>query len=500
MSNIKRNNYKNFDCKLINDRKIDFILCNYNVKPALSDNELSSKINFYGNTGKHVVSEIAWKGSVSSGKILKNIGFTGVDNGFISYEIDRIANDEFLELFTNSTFDLNSYGKHFFMTEVSGNTTEFVYPIIKNDDYTSLKGGFYQGFFKINGDKYQTLPHTIDDEWNINIVLRKKNYDTPSNILNKRHNNNEGIFFYIGTRAENKFWELYKHTNEIDEYKIYDDYFTDDYNQPDCNCEPDNSLFEDDYMQKDISLDDITLLDSKGNKIGEKGFYEIKTNNKFILFNQTKNGFTKDTWNDDYEVILTGKTDAPNINYYPYLNQTKNGYTKDNISELIEQHTYNYDIFKELERNALAFKINSDGSISYRYLCDNCELIEETSMPNIIKNDEWATVNIRIKALFNDKMKVFVYVNDYLKLISKELPILTLKPLNDTPERQEAVPYSISVGGGTQGLCERIFLDYNKLPEYILPLEKYFAGSFIGDIKEFTFNTNSQKECGNQYQ
>jgi hypothetical protein len=495
MSNIKRNNYRNFDSRIINDKNLDFILCGNNIKPVSSDIKLSAKINFYGNANRHVVSEVAWEGAVASDKTLKNIGFTGVDNGFISYEKDRIANDEFLELFTNSNFDLSSYDKRFFMTEVSGNTGEFVYPIIKNDEYTTLKGGFYQGFFKINGDKYQTLPHTINDEWEFKIVLRRKNYDTPSNILNKRHNDNEGIFLYIGARAENKFWELYKHSDEINEHKIYDDYFVDDYNQSDCECEIDNSIFEDDYIQKDISLDDITLSDSKGNKIGEKGFYEIETDNKFILFNQTKNGFTKKTWKDDYKIILTGKTDTPNINYYPYLNQTKNGYTKDNINQLEEQFTYNYDIFKEIENNALAFKINNDGSITYKFLSDNCEILEETSKPNIIKDNEWADVKIKIKAISNKKMKIYVYINDYLKLVSKELPMLKLKPLNDTPERQETVPFSLSIGGGTQGLCERILLDYNKLPEYILPLEKHFAGSFIGDIKEFVFSTNSQKEC-----
>ena len=94
-------------------------------------------------------------------------------------------------------------------------------------------------------------------------------------------------------------------------------------------------------------------------------------------------------------------------------------------------------------------------------------------------------------------MKLFIYVNGYLKMVSRELPKLSLRSLNDTPERQEGVPYSISIGGGTQGLCERIYLDYYELPKYILPLEKYFAGTFIGDIKEFTFSTNPEKQCEN---
>jgi hypothetical protein len=85
----------------------------------------------------------------------------------------------------------------------------------------------------------------------------------------------------------------------------------------------------------------------------------------------------------------------------------------------------------------------------------------------------------------NDKMQIYIYVNGYLKLISKELPILNLHELNDSPQKQEGVPYSISIGGGSQGLSERIFLNYYDISDYQMPIEKYFAGTFIGDIKNF---------------
>ena len=84
-------------------------------------------------------------------------------------------------------------------------------------------------------------------------------------------------------------------------------------------------------------------------------------------------------------------------------------------------------------------------------------------------------------------MQIYVYVNGYLKLVSKELPELHLKRLDDNSERQEGVPYSLSIGGGTQGLSERIMLDYYDRTDYILPIEQNFAGTFIGDIKDFTF-------------
>ena len=84
-------------------------------------------------------------------------------------------------------------------------------------------------------------------------------------------------------------------------------------------------------------------------------------------------------------------------------------------------------------------------------------------------------------------MKLSFYVNGKLKMITKEIPILELRELNDLYSKQEGVPYNISVGGGTQGLCDVIYPLYRDNPFIIYPLEKYFAGSFIGDIKSFRF-------------
>lgn len=555
MSNILNNNFRKIDCRLINDISMDFMLSKDNIIPSgISNDCLATYLKF--NQHGSVVSNYSWIKTTESNSILRNIGYTGVDNGFISYYRDRIGNDEFLELFMNSSFDLSTYSNHFFVTPVKGNTSMFTYPIEVNDEFTSLKGGFYQGFFKIDGDKYQTLPHLIKDEWNFNFNLRRQDYTTPSNILNNRHKNNRGIFFFIGTRAENKFWEMYKSNPEMNDFKYHDNneytndydmmntsvnnhnyledeprtdgriddyaqscncdsYFTDTFNPYDYdqnekneyfesndyitvaqNCPSNNLPIDDEYIQEQMQLNDLKLEDSKGRILGETGYYEIETDNKFIFFNNTKDGFTTKTWKDSYKFILEGKKENKNINYFPYLNNTKNGYTIKNIDKLNKEYTYDYDVFKDIENNALALKINDDGSISYRYLSTNCEIIEETSLPNLINKNEWTNVHLKIVRKPTEKceryyqqglMQLYIYINGYLKLVSKELPELMLKPLNDTSERQEGVPYNISIGGGTQGLSERILLDYYNVTDYVLPIEKNFAGSFIGDIKNFAF-------------
>ena len=504
MSNIKNNNYRKIDCRLIDDEYMDFMLSKDEVYTNIDTNTcLGSKLTFNDKNNRHVVSDTSWSNAVESDDILNNIGFTGVDNGFIVYQRDRINNDEFLDLYTNSIFKLSTFKNKFFVTEVNGNTQQLLYPIEKYDDYTALKGGFYQGFFKIHGGQYQTLPHEIETEWNFNITLRPQNYQVSSKTLNMRHPNNRGMFFYIGTRAENKFWELYKHDSNMENLNINGDNYCSDFDLTDTNvtyCQYNSNgesfcdnVFADDYITETPTLQKIELSDSKGHDIKEKGFYEIETDNKFIIFNNGKNGENKNTWNDSFEYVLTGKTDTPNINYFPYLNQTASGYTKNNIDHLIEKYQYNYDVFTEIQNNAFGIKINDDGSLSYKYLVSTCEtdrqydIKEETTKPNIITPNEWNNVHIKFTVISDNKMKVSLYINGYLKFVSQELPLLKLSPLRDTPERQEGVPFNISIGGGTQGLAERIYLDYYDITDYMLPLEKHFAGTFIGDIKDFSF-------------
>ena len=84
-------------------------------------------------------------------------------------------------------------------------------------------------------------------------------------------------------------------------------------------------------------------------------------------------------------------------------------------------------------------------------------------------------------------MKILIYVNGNLVLVSKELPEFRFRELDDIKEKQETVPFNISLGGGTQGLADGIWLDYNNVPEHKLPIENHFCGSFLGDIMSFRF-------------
>ncbi len=616
MANIKINNTRKLSLKLRNDQYWDFMLFKdeaYGRGSEFFDDEnmgcLASFISSnddecvkYFDNGK-VFSNKSWDGAINEpedddekGLILKNIGFTGVDNGLVFYDKNITSNLQFFNYYTRSHFDTLGETR-LNLSVVRSNTGEHWYPVHlvgeEAEKYFEFKGGFLQGFFKTYGHKYQTLPDYIESDWCLNFSLRpRKEYEVDEHTLNYEHPENNGIFFYLGTRAENKFWEQFASEQEKEKLKRYfieggynevqedvKDYngdnlpyeFDEEYHvQADDSCpttpqdwispgvitldeeiqyvsgvilkdccemdvpvEPDyyseivcgdetNPWIEAGYFIKDISLDDIDIETLGGYSLDKNtsSAYEITSNNKYLLFNQTCSGYTVPKWEkDDGEnktfVFITEKKKIPN--YYLLFNQTRTGYTVNTIDDYYEENLDEYDIYRDLYRNAFCLKANEDGSISYRYLLKNCgegsdyyeypgeildeklKVIEETTSPGLLVDGEWNSVTVRFSILGGtglDKcsttigkrlMQIYIYVGGYLKFISKPLPEIRLRPLNDVADKQEGVPYNISIGGGTQGLADTVSLDFMSHTDYTLPLEKVFGGSFMGDVRLFRF-------------
>ena len=570
-----------------------------------------------------------WGEAVNNGLLLQNIGYTGVDNGFINYQKDRTGNEEFLNLFKNSELKIESNDFRLHINKVFGNNQIFSYDndIVEEDNMvvSRLNGGFYQGFFRTESDDYKILPRNIGDGMTFEVVLKKHDFEKDDSFrLNDRYERNKGIFLYLGTRAENKWWKEYNNqynphkidngfvvdgyvnseytdnTHLNDDYlKPYDDlyavseYFADGYLTDKCeeNCCCDNTnnkvsnngavyssmpkftypealnvyednavwfdqnghlwvenerettnrngsghrtvskkkkcncieYFADDYIVRDyydsyctcdmyakeeyikpeVKIDENEELVMKdGYSIRQVNIREYRTDNKFLLFDRTCDGFTTENWVEGSEAIITDVLTPKIKNYFLLFDRTCNGYTTDTIQGLIDEEAKRYDILSDLYRNAFALQIDDDGRIGYKYLVRDCDAEEEDykiesewTQAGTVKDDVWTTIAIKFtpigrkytdcatNTVSSDKMTVSIYVNGKLRLVSKELPTLNLRKLNDMYSKQEGVPFNISLGGGTQGLCDVIYLNYRKLPEYVLPLEKEFAGTFIGYIK-----------------
>lgn len=621
MSNIKQNNRHNLKLKINMDEYWDFHIdkdgytaYGQNSSSGLTTNCLISYIDACnvecsnGDEWLYSLKGYSWNNAVSLEQTLYDISYTGTDNGLFTFKKDEITNKEFLDLYQNNHFCIENNDTRLQLHAVTGNTQQYDYPIHVEDCQIKLNGGFYQGFFKTDCDKYQVLPSVLSGStpWEFEFELKKCDFEKESNkTLNDKYPDNKGIFFYIGTRAENKWAYLYDTSDDNcftlspDDYvedahidkKDYiignfydvnkfdiDDYFEDytNYNYYDekyydeakkngnglidenlthgnfdgwccngndnyindsnynffkgcrcssCGCNSsyispmqttsnndDDESYIDDYVFDDGTLDydngyiepELDISDFNYETSNERNLSNwndsllFTTDNKFLMFNRTCTGYTVNNWIDGMQMEVYGKKKNKfKDNLFLLMNRTCTGYTVNTIDELRNSANTQYDyssFYNDIYNNALAFRIKDDGSIGYRMLTYDCtisgddktSILDGYSNPNVIKDCKWQTIHVKIypKA---DKMQLYFYVDGKLVYITKDLPKLQLKSLDEMDEKQSGVPYNISLGGGTQGLAETILPNYMLNPYKVFPLEKNFAGTFIGYIKSFKF-------------
>ena len=158
-----------------------------------------------------------------------DIGLTGIDNGLVL----RMKGDDITftnGLFNDSVkFDRLHFDRRFKMFQVTGYTESpnikfsgfdknVLYEVVSEINpvwgrYHQLYGGFYQGFYKLFGYDYEIIPERMNKGWSVEMLLKPRfpendEYfpDNNETTLNLLYPENKNMFFYFGTRAENKFY------------------------------------------------------------------------------------------------------------------------------------------------------------------------------------------------------------------------------------------------------------------------------------------------------
>lgn len=162
-----------------------------------------------------------------------DIGLTGIDNGLVSkmtgntlfYSMGIRDDYKFSPLYYDRRFKMRPVTGYTQNPNVrfSGITVDTLYNIVTKTattigQYYELYGGFLQGFYQLYGYDYKVLPERMNKGWTVEMLLKPRLVDeyapnTGQTILNNVYPDNSGIFFYMGTRAENKFWHYASGTN-----------------------------------------------------------------------------------------------------------------------------------------------------------------------------------------------------------------------------------------------------------------------------------------------
>ena len=324
-----------------------------------------------------------------------------------------------------------------------------------------LKNGFGRPIFNACG-------HLVDYEIDMSFPIHSKSNE--SNVCCGIHN------FTLNES------DVVKSKNFLANCEIFgDDYLSD----------IDDIDYGDEFIEEDLDISDFSFeIDGGGMLI--KNQYYFDTDNKFLLFDRTCDGFNVKNWKEGTIGRYIGTRNSFKGNLFLLMNRTCTGYNVTTIDSLRDEYMSEYNVYEDLYNNALAFRITDDGEIGYRYIIKDCEsengisIKEGYSKKGIVLENEWSVINIKIKC-FLDKMIMYFYVNGKLVFVTDEMQKLNLRHLKEIHDKQETVPFNISLGGGTQGLCDTILPNYMLDPyrEYIL--EKNFGGTFIGYLKSFKF-------------
>ena len=543
---------KKIDLKLNDSEYYDFYLANDEISNKCCDDNESPEcfITWFdfnnpqtfndSQSINDIYSLKTWQNSVNSGYTFDTFGLTGLDNGELVYNklLGDDKNQKLVEILTGTTLTITPNDYRLKLHSVTGSTKQFVYPLylINNPDTwgntVKFCGGFYQGYYKLDGSSYQVLPTRTNKAWVADFWLMKEESCTgvTGTILNDIYPNNKGFFFYMGTRAENKFWNIFEGNNTG---------CTIDCTQPD-GCSDSITQFCTDIKETEIQVRDKPsgydiflnppLLDIK------------EVTNQFLIYGRANKGsdvcggcgeprdnvgygketvcsFTGDSITvTDY---LRKKTDNRNqFLIYGRANKTSDrcgscGEPRDNADygkETVCSYSGDSEIVLELDKNldiydnAIGFRITDDGSIGYRALKYYCSggttgvtVEEQYSLSGIVKTNEWTKVTIKyvsddyytdeeLKCLPRRKGKILIYVNCKLKAKFKNIDEFIGRRLNEYSNKQVGVPFNISIGGGSQGLLESMTFDGQDIEDLGLLIEKNFAGTFIGQIAEFKFN------------
>jgi hypothetical protein len=543
-------NNKQFDLKLSNSEYYDLYL-NYDDLGFGLNNRLSGdcfvvwydfnndNILFEEDNDKTIKSLVSWNNAVNTGYNFETFGLVGLDNGQLLYDKDPldVKNENLVNILTGVTLTIPPNETSLLLHKVSGSTGQYVYPLeISQSDtlgvnVAKLCGGFYQGYYKLDGSTYEVLPNRTPRGWVSDFYLKKGLVCSgeTGTTLNDVYPDNKGFFFYLGTRAENKFWNIFEGNNTG---------CTISCEQPE-GCADIITNFCTELKESDIELVDPETGFSFFLNPPLLDIREIT--NQFLIYGRaSKDGNSRcgdlrdnAAYGKERVCSFTGssifvseyrrkKTDTRN-QFLIYGRASKSGNSrcgdlKDDPSygkETVCSYSGDSELILELDKdldiidNALGFRIKDDGSIGYRalkftgYCVDDTYVTgvtveEQYSEPGLINEDEWVRVTIRyvsdrtynedeLKCLPARKGKFMIYVDCKLKAVFNGVDEFIARRLDDHYMKQVGVPYNISIGGGSQGLLEHMTFDGQDISDLGLNIEKNYAGSFVGEISEFKF-------------
>jgi hypothetical protein len=488
---------------------------------------------------------------------LCDVGLTGIDNGLVkqmSGETIQITTG----LYTNNTdkYSRYKYDRRMKLHPITGFTTtqnrlwndnSYSYDLNYSTNggpvgyFARLDGGFFQGFYKIPGYDYQIFPQRVPLGWTAEFMLRYRWTGDTSVGLNNRYPNNKGTFFYMGSRAENKFYHYADgepkqdtgytrvtsgltcmHTcgcassantssDCLEVYQISGGTSTN------CNCGcPCNCTVNAEYPEKDPLYDGVSnglsirLSGDSGNPRVCIKTYRItggcETSGTCLTGLTYQTGTSVTEWCSTRGIFDECKN-TPYINVEHWVQ----------IDAVFQRNQW-LDTCDLYEKGGLGLLVDT---IYTATPANNSVSLIEPPLTHELPYDPATTEIVTFNDNWTEEKKyrlgtLKIFVNGKLFMVAENFEEIIPRLLDVQKEKQIGVGYNISIGGGTQGLKDNLTfsggcpetiseITYQQDPECLtthdldntiysgltthIKLEEYFGGSLIGDVSAFRMYT-----------
>ena len=442
---------------------------------------------------------------VFTANTLVNLGYTSAPCKLDTLKLWKSMPDKY-------KYDPLHYDRRFKMHAVTGYTNNsYNYNIVSvsgsSGYYNELYGGFYQGFWKLDGHPYEVLPQRPDCGWTTECLLKIRTGSTictsSNNTLNEKYPNNKGFFWYIGTRAENKFYNVYSGECGLTTCA-----------QVDFSCTGTSV-----YLTASAStvVDDVCGNNSKSyitattynsgvdvwsNSLGLRLTDDYRIGYRAIYYTGTcissgtcvtgltySSGFTVvEKYSDNIICQLTGTTQSE-----PWVLITarfRRNYCYDNKCDLLNEGGVN-DLLEPITPNTINYIDTSTPNYG--------ELFPTPIKKEIHFSKKWTDARwLRTGVLT-------IFVNGRPVFVDEDFEEIIPRRLNTDPQKQVGVPYNMSWGGGSQGLIDtltfmsgctqasagprsRTCRPYTQDPTDLnLLIQEYFAGTWDGGISQMRY-------------
>jgi hypothetical protein len=484
---------------------------------------------------------------------LCDVGLTGIDNGLVkkmSGETIQITTG----LYTNNSdkYSRYKYDRRMKLHPITGFTTtqnrlwnddSYSYDLNYATDggdvgyFARLNGGFFQGFYKIPGYDYQIFPQRVPLGWTAEFMLRYRWTGDTSVGLNNRYPNNKGTFFYMGSRAENKFYHYADGSPKQDTgYTRVTSGLTCMHT---CGCSSSANT-----ASTCLEVYQISGGTSKNCSCGCNCECQVNAQypEKDPLYDGVSNGLS---------LRLSGDSGNPRLCIKTYTitggcettGTCQTGLTYHTGTSVTEWCSTRgiFDDCKNTPYIQLEHWVQIDAVFQRNQWLDTCDLYEKGGLGLLVDTIYTATpANNSVSLIepplthelpydpatteivtFNDNWTeekkyrlgtLKIFVNGKLFMVAENFEEIIPRLLNVEREKQIGVGYNISLGGGTQGLKDNLTfsggcpesisgITYQQDPECLttddldntiysgltthIKLEEYFGGSMIGDVSAF---------------